>query len=229
MRWLILILFLSCFIPAKAQDHFNYQKDFKTILKRSKDPSDKFYYDKLLAKFNSNDTSMTDMEVIALMIGFTDKPQYKPYDDLSTERMIYDLNGDGKFKEALDSSARFLKTHPLSQQTLIERSYAWFKLGSKDSADIYMFRFRRIMRAMNWSGAGTFEDPIFALGPADGQNFIYKFLSGNIGMMGDGRDKDGNFLDILEVKFKNGDSKKLYFNIQRSEEHTSELQSHSFI
>ena len=76
---------------------------------------------------------------------------------------------------------------------------------------------------MNFSGDGkTAETATFALGPADGQDFIYKFVGSRIGgakigTMGSGRDDSGNFLDILEVVLKDGTSPyKLYFIIQHA-------------
>src|SRR5205085_1440053 len=87
----------------------------------------------------------------------------------------------------------------------------------------YVFKGRRIFEAMNFSGDGkTTETPTFSLGPADGQDFIRKFVSSRIGgakigTMGSGRDKNGNFLDILQVVPKDGSNPyNLYFIIQHA-------------
>ena len=70
---------------------------------------------------------------------------------------------------------------------------------------------------MFYSGDGaTMENAAFALGPADGQDFIYKFVGAKIGTMGSGRDKSGNFIDILEAKFEDGKVMNLYFSIQHA-------------
>ena len=218
MRKLCTLILVTIAITTFGQTSFNYQKDFKTILAKTKDTKDKLSYDKLLIKFKSNDTTMTDYEVLSLMIGFTDKPDYKPYDDLAIEREIYDLNGENKFKEALAKANKFLKTHPLSLKALFEKSYAFHKLDQEDSASYYLVQGKRIIHAMSFSGDGKSVDtPMFALGPADGQDYIHK-SGADIGIMGDGRDKNGNFLDILEAKFSNGKSVKLYFIIQHASE-----------
>ena len=60
------------------------------------------------------------------------------------------------------------------------------------------------------------DTPAFALGPADGQDFIYKADGAEIGTMGSGRDKDGNFIDILEAKFEGDKKMNLYFIIQHA-------------
>ena len=200
---------------AIGQTSFNYKDDFKKVLAKTKDQNDNLSFDKLLKRFTSNDTTMTNFEVLALLIGFTDKPEFKPYADLDKEREIYKLNGEGKFQEAIDSASKFLEKHPVNQQAIIEISYSYHKLENKDSSDLYMYQFRRIMKAMDFSGDGK-KIPIFALGPADGQNYIRKYLSAKTGSMGSGSDKNGNFLDILEAKYKDGFSESLNFIIQHA-------------
>ena len=216
MKNILTTILLAATLTAFGQTTFNYQNDFKTILVRTKDTKDKLSYDKLLKKFKSNDTTMTNYEVLALLIGYTDKPDYKPYQDLDTEREIYNLNGEKKYKEALDKANKFLKTHPVSLKTLFEKSYVFHKLGKEDSASFYLSKGRQIIEAMRFSGDGkTKETPIFALGPADGQDYISK-NGATIGIMGSGKDSKGNFLDILEAKLDNEKTLTLYFIIQHA-------------
>ena len=212
-----LILLLTKGQIAFGQTTFNYNDDFKKVLAKTRDQNDNLSYDKLLKRFTANDTTLTDYEVLALLIGFTDKPAYKPYQDLDTERAIYKLNGEKKYQQGLDSANTFLTTHPLSVKTLFEKSYSFYKLEQQDSAQYYLYQGRRIFSAMYFSGDGrTHETPSFALGPADGQDYIRKFAGATIGIMGSGRDKSGNFLDILEAKFEGGQTIKLYFIIQHA-------------
>jgi hypothetical protein len=70
---------------------------------------------------------------------------------------------------------------------------------------------------MNFSGNGkSKETPIYSLGPADGQDYIYKYLGATIGSMGSGYDNNGNFIDILEAKFSDGKAVTYYFIIQHA-------------
>jgi hypothetical protein len=223
MRNILTLILISSTLTIFGQNSFNYKDDFKTILAKTKDSSDKLFYENLLKRFNLNDSTLTDFEVLALLIGYTDKPDFKPYQDIDTERKIYNINGEGKYNDALDSATVFLEKHPLSVKVIFEKSYSFYKLKQKDSADFYFNKGRKIFEAMNFSGNGMSpETPIFALGPADGQDYIYKFVGSKIGgakigTMGDGRDKNGYFLDILEVVPKNGNaSYNLYFIIQHA-------------
>jgi len=217
MKKILPLFFCAISFTVLGQTTFNYKDDFKNILFKTKDNSNNLSYDKLLSRFSANDTTLTDFEVLALLIGFTDKPEFKPYQDLDTEREIFKLNGEKKYKEGLSLANKFLNTHPLSVKALFEKAYSFHKLQKEDSAKYYLYQGQRIFKAMYFSGNGkTKEDPTFSLGPADGQDYIYKFVGAKIGTMGSGRDKDGNFLDILEAKFDNGQTMTLYFIIQHA-------------
>jgi hypothetical protein len=201
---------------------FDYHKDYAKILERTNDSTDLLYYDKLLTRFELSDSTITDYEVLALLIGFTDNEYFKPYSYFMTEKDIYALNGNGKYEEALAMCDSFLVFVPVSQVALIEKSYAFYKLGQKDSSEVYGQKFDRIMNAMRNSGDGlTPETAFFALGPADGQNFVRKRLSSGIGTMGSGRDKYDNFVDILEATWEDEKSNEkktltLYFQIEHA-------------
>lgn len=202
---------------AYGQTTFNYKNDFKRILAKTKDENDSLFFDKLLPRFNNNDSTLSDFKVLALLIGFTDKPEYKPYHDLDTEREVYKLNGNKNYEAALTLGQKFILNHPLSEKALFEIAYSFHKLNKEDSANNYLYKARRILKAMYSSGDGkSKETPIFALGPADGQDYIRKFLGAGIGVMGSGRDNEKNFLDILEAKFKDGNIITLYFIIQHA-------------
>lgn len=216
-KTLILLIALMHGQQVLAQNSFNYDKDFKEILAKTKDSTSNLSYDKQLIRFQSNDTTLTDYEVLALMIGFTDNPAYKPYQDITTERAIYKLMGEGKFEDGLVLANEYISSHPFSIKVLFEKSYGHFKLGQKDSADYYLYQARELFDAMVFSGSGkSIDNPMFALGPADGQDFIQKQLGKSIGNMGSGADEKGNFIDILHVKENDGSSVPMYFIIQHA-------------
>lgn len=218
---LIILTFVVGQINAQ-ESFFNYTRDFVKILEQTNDQNGDLYFDKLLKRFKINDKSLTDKEILSLLVGFTDNPNFKPYHYLIIERRIYSLNAEEKFKDAIHLADSLLMTVPLSQQAIIEKSYSHYKLGQADSSDFYMWKFKRIMRTMASTGDGLSpESAIFSLGPADGQNFIRKYLASGIGTMGSGRDKNGNFIDILTALIKDektGETKSqaMYFHVQHA-------------
>ncbi len=152
---------------------FHYQRDFRTILEQTKDKTSSLYYQKLLIRFLDNDSSLTRAQVLALMIGYTEDPHYKPYEDMGTEKEIFDMNDGGDYEGALDESKKYLQTHPLSLRILKERSYSYHQLRKEDSAKYFMDLVDKVMNAMIYSGKGkTPETAIFSLGLIDGEHFI---------------------------------------------------------
>lgn len=219
MKTLLLLLFALAALPTVGQEFtFTYHADYPKLLARTQAKTDKLYYPKQLKRFVQNDSTLTDFEVLALLIGFTADKNYRAYPDLEVERSLYKLNDQGKFREAASKGRSFNKTHPLNQMTLIELSFAYHQLHMPDSSAFFGRQFHRIMDAMALSGSGLHPDSaLFSLTPIDGQNFIRKYLGAEIGSMGSGTDAHGNFLDILEyVSEEDGARLPLYFNIQHA-------------
>ena len=191
---------------------FSYSRDFPELQRRSLDKTDRLYYPTLLSRFQANDTTLADSEVLALLIGYTKDAHYLPYEDTDISGRIFRLNATKEFHSALALADSFLASNPVDQGALIEKAYALHKLGKDTDANRFLFQFRAIMKAMKYSGDGrSAEGAIFALGPVDGQNFILKGLGAQLGSMGSGYDKDHHFLDILEAISKDGEDTTTYF------------------
>lgn len=216
MKSLLTIILLVATTGGFAQDTFNYQNDFNNILARTKDRKDKLAYNKLLTRYAALDTTLTDFEVLALLIGFTDKPDYNPY-NLNTETEIWALYEKSKYDKAISLGKKFLKTNPFSIKALFGVAYSYQQLNQPANARSYAYQVLRIFQAMRFSGNGTTPNtPIFALGPIDGQDYINKFVIGNIGSMGSGSDSTGKFLDILTAQFEDGKTTTYYFIIDHA-------------
>jgi hypothetical protein len=217
MHTYITILVLAFNLFAGAQTNFNYAKDFNSILAKTKDKSDPLNYDKLLARFHKNDSTLTNAEMLALLIGYTAKPDYKPYADLKEEQAVYNTNAEGNYYEGLLKAKSFLKTHPFSIKVIFECSFSYYKIGKIDSAKFVSEQGYRIFKAMAYSGDGkTKQSPIFALGPTDGEDYIYKWVSAGIGQKDSGSDSAGNALEILEVVTRVNEPYYLHFVIQHA-------------
>lgn len=195
---------------------FNYQRDFRKIQEQSQDKTSPYYYKKLLIRFLNDDSTLSRRDVLALMIGYTLDPNYKPFRDMQTEQEIYDLNDHGQYDEALTQSKEYLQKHPLSLRILKEGSYAYHQLYKKDSADYFMHLVDKIMGAMIYSGKGkSMDKAIFSLGLNDGEHFI-----ANIGMSVNQKntdwDRNRNFIFIVSAMDNEGTFENWYFNIQHA-------------
>lgn len=193
--------------------NFSYHKDYERILQQTKQKTDSLYYPTLLSSFLKNDSSLSVYKMLCLMIGYTGRKNFDPYHDLETEKLIYKLNDSARYNEVIKVCDTFLETHPLNQQAIIEKSYAFHKLDQFDSSRYYKEQFGRIMAAMDWSADGRSPDhAMFAIGPNDGKNFIDKYYRADLGRDGSDEDSHGNFCDMLEMKIKrNGKEQSVVF------------------
>lgn len=221
----------SAFLSPPSRPSFSYKKDFKSLVDSSQDISSSLYYPVLLTRFLANDSTLTNYETLALMIGFTENPKYKPLEDMEKENEIYEMTQNGQFVEALAKSLPYLNSHPLSLLLLRETSYAYGRLSRNyekdqifdtaiiymDSSNYYMALNDKIMEAMIYSGKGrTPEAPIFALGLADGEHFIP-----NVGYKIENTDtewnRNGDFLEKIKAA-DNLTAKDFYFVIQHAKQ-----------
>ena len=213
LTFLTALLALCATTSVFAQD-FDYHRDFKDLLSKSNDKNSEYYYPKLLKRFNSSDSTLTNKDVIALQIGFTADKNYKPYETIDKEREVLGLISDKKYEKAIVECDKLLKTNPVNFTALMEKGFAYMKLNKPD-ASFHKERTMKIINSIMWSGDGTIDKPHFVLSPIDGQTLIRYILGGSIGTMGSGSDKNGYFLDILEMT-KDDKTVTKYFIIQHA-------------
>jgi hypothetical protein len=222
MRFFYLVLLtcmsLSAYEQGPSTAAFNYRRDFKAILEKTQDKESDLSYQKLLIRFLDRDTSLSNAEVLALMIGFTEDTHYKPFDDMEPEQEVFDLNDAGKYSDALEKAKKYLQTHPLSLRVLKEASYCYHSLNKEDSANYYMDLVDKIMSAMTYSGNGKKpETPMFSMGLADGEYFLP-----NVGLKILGKDTDWNqdnlFVEIIDASKSGDDHIKYFFVIQHAKD-----------
>lgn len=212
----ILSILITCLSFGQDKIDFDYSKDYDSILKMTKDNTNKLYYNDLLERFQKADSTLTNFELVALQIGYTDNPKYYPYQDIEIEREIWSLNENEEFELAEKKLDTLLSNNPFNILGHREMSYVQNKLGNKEIADLHYAKFNLIVGSVLSTGDGTsYETSWFTLSPADGQWIIKLAFRQGICSMGSGSDSSGNFHDILGIKFEDSeDCKKLYFNIE---------------
>jgi hypothetical protein len=222
-KWILILFAAAACLPSFCQPNsgnaaFDYKRDFKAILEKTQDGESGLAYKKLIIRFLSRDSTLSNAETLALLIGFTEDPHYKPFEDMEAEKEIFDLNEAGSNEEALVKARAYLHTHPLSLRVLKEASFCYHVQKQEDSAVYYMDLVDKIMGAMIYSGSGKKpETPIFSLGLADGESFIP-----NIGLKIFDRNTDWNanshFVEIIDASKSADDHMNYYFVIQHAKE-----------
>jgi len=127
------------------------------------------------------------------------------------------MNVVGKYEEAIVLDRKFLTNHPYNLRGNIEMAFAFQNLNQLDSFECYAYRAQRIQNVMVFSGNGkTRNSAMFALSTADSKDFSLTYLKAGIGTKGSSTDDDGNFLDVIQVKFPDEKVEYYYFNIQHA-------------
>lgn len=235
LRAVLPVFLMLWLLPGLAQETppeppFIYKRDYKRLLDSTEDRNSSLHYPKLLIRYLNNDSALTNGETLALMIGFTNNPKYRPLEDMEKEEEIFQHNKDGEFRAAVEKSRIYLPTHPLSLLVLREISFAYQRLAKayqndmkmdsavlyQDSGQYFMNLNDRIMEAMIYSGKGRTPDaPIFSLGLADGEHFIP-----NVGFAIESKDtewsKNGDFLEVITAIVDGVNVRKYYFVIQHA-------------
>lgn len=158
---------------------------------------------------------MTDKEILALQIGFSQKDAYRPYEDVDLERAFIRSTYRTETDTAVWYGTEYLKRNPLSLAANFALWKAYEKRNQNVIADRYKFRFNRLVESILSTGNGT-KKPYFVLSPFDGQILIEEYWKAEIGIMGSAADKKDNFLDMLEIIYSDGTSWTLFFSIQHA-------------
>ena len=209
------MILLSLTLKINAQN-FNYSKDFKKILKETKKEKSSLYYEKLLPRFKKGDTTLTDKQVLALQIAFTKNDNYNPYGVIEEERLFIRDSRDTSYAETcIKFGTKALEFCPLD----LAVNYALYKShkykGNLELSKQFQNRYNMLIKSILYSGDGE-KNPFFVLSPIDGQILIKEYWKNDIGMMGSGRDKKGNFLDMLGRIEDDGSETTLYFNCEHA-------------
>ncbi len=202
--------------PVQTGPPFDYHRDFKMILEKTQDRGSELYYHKLIIRFLNNDSAFSKAETLALMIGFTENPQFKPVQIMEAELEIYDHSKASEFQEVVNKGRVLLQKVPVSMLALREVAIAYHRLGNRDSSKYFASLNDKIMDAMIYSSKGKkAESPIFALGLADGEYFVQ-----NIGFYMDKKNTDwnryGDFMEVIDTYNEEDVKTTFFFAIQHA-------------
>ena len=191
-----IILLLS--INILSAQNFDYQRDFKKLVEQSKDSESPNNYEKLKGAFLKKGEDFTSEQVVALMAGQTASGFYDAYGMVEEER-LYQVATTFPSDTIHKYGTPFLELYPVNFSLNYGLWKTYEKDNDKENAAKFKKRFESIAAAILSTGDGTRKKPYFVISPIDGQVLIKLYYKKEIGMMGSGRDSNGNFLDILEM------------------------------
>ena len=213
-----------------AAEKNNFQApDFQAIKTETLNPDSKYYYPKLIAKFHSNDTTMTLDEYRHLYYGYMFQEDYNPY-----RKSVYTTKVEPLYfknihtKEESDTILRYAEMS-LSDDPFDLRQMMFFTIALKEKkklarAAIQQFRLNHVVAAIMSSGNGTQEHPWFVISPAHEYNLLnfmnhvaieHHSIGETIDYLKIKKDKDNakvpdgyyfdvaNVIEIYKIKFEN--------------------------
>lgn len=217
MKNIIFIIFLLNVCIVNAQSSFKYSRDFNSILIESRKPNSKLAYEFLWQKYSQNINNLSNKEMLSMLIGFTDKPTYKPY---AYYEMKNSLEYEGKLslKSIYMDASNFADELPFSLSLLNQLLFCSSKLRMNEDAARYSSIISKVSDAMRYSGDGSSaEKAIFILEPSDANYFLSELISKGYTIGGKTNVEIGGYKEVYDYqKQANGAIFKIYFNLQHA-------------
>ncbi len=156
------IIFISilCFgITSFAQESGYKSPDYKAIEKEISDKKSNYYYPKLMERFVSNDTLLTNEEYQHLYLGYVFQPKYNAFWKSPDEAKLRQFYGKDSieakdYDEIIKLTTHSISEFPFDLRQLNFLSYVYHLKGDDKSADIASLKFHNIMNAILSTGDG---------------------------------------------------------------------------
>ena len=222
MKKLLAAIFLSVLICSfsapKAEKKIIVEKpDMEQIRKDVLNPSSPYYYPKLMALYEQNETVMNLDQYRHLYLGMVFQEDYNPYRHTERpkdkEALYYDL-GRKHTRQELDSIINFAETVLADDPfDLTQMNYLIFALrnrGKNNRAAIWQYRLNHLLEAIVSTGTGTdTENAWYVINPRHEYNII-NFQNG----IAQGQQYVEPYFDYISIKPEAGKPEGYFFNIR---------------
>ena len=219
----LLMLLAVMAMPSWAQSNkLEVSKvDFDEICRETTNPNSKYYYDKLVASFNSNNTNMNFEPYRYLYYGYVFQPGYNPAiensfaDKDEVEELYYkqELTRDDCNKIE-DYAVRALDNNMFDIDQITYYIYALKQKKKFARAQVRLCRLEMLIAAIMSSGRGTENDPWVVIFP-DHEYILINFL-GYVAEQEPESLHNGR-LDCITAHEENNtrNTKKFYFDVSK--------------
>lgn len=190
--------------------------DLERIRSEVLDPKSPYYYPKLMARYEQNETVMNLQDYRHLYYGYLFQEDFNPYrhSEASTKNeSLYYKNGHTRAE--LDSIITYAKEaladNPFNLTQMNFLIYALRARGKTNLANIWQYRLNHLLQAIVSSGTGTDkENAWYVINPRHEYNII-NFQNA----VAKDQQYEEPYFDRIEVEKKNGkETATYYFNIR---------------
>lgn len=152
--------------------------DMQEIKQKTLDPKSPFYFPKLMAKYNRNDTVMTNEEYRYFYLGYMFQEDYDPYRTSPYSGVTDELRLKSKHtKEEMDTIHKYallsLRDNPFDLRQMSFLVYVLKEMRKNMSAAIWEYRLEHLIGAIKSTGTGEdLENAWFVIYPTHEYDLI---------------------------------------------------------
>ena len=154
MFFSVLLLFAGLSLMAQTKEESFLDIDYKAMENFAKNHTSEF--NALINRFNSGDTTLTDMEVAKIYYGSYFSSDYS-YEEASEK--LRELMSSKSYKAAFELCKKELEKSPCSLDLLFKAKYCYYNLGENNG--LYLNQIRMILGVILSSGDGRTEETAF--------------------------------------------------------------------
>lgn len=134
--------------------------DMEQIKQEVTDPSSKYYYPKLMALYEQNETIMTLDDYRRLYLGYIFEEDFDPYRHTQYSSLVEDLyfksrHSKGECDNIIKYAELSLKDNPFDLQQIDYLIYALREKGKNNIANIWQYRLNHLLEAIVSTGTGV--------------------------------------------------------------------------
>lgn len=217
MKNLLLTIFtiLSLAVVAYAEEELRVP-NFKDIKLQSTNKGSKLYFDRLLDRLQSNDTTLTGREYQYLYFGYMYQEDFDTYrendvpeDIQGMYSHIEDLN-KADTREVLNCTKRALANNPFDLMMRYNLCQIYRKMGKENLAACQEAHLHKLVHVITSSGDGSRENPFYVISPAN-EYALLNLLNYTVTEVNSSEDGD---LDIVKVEGNtHHTTRTFYFNV----------------
>ncbi|HNQ68630.1 MAG TPA: DUF4919 domain-containing protein [Bacteroidales bacterium] len=210
---------LIAFICLLAQNIFSQQigmVDFDKIKLLTQDSLSETYYPKLIERFVSFDTTLTENDYKLLYYGNIFTENYDPYGRSDAENEFLEIYNKQEYTQAIPLGLKVLEENPINTTVLFKMYVIYYQLSDTENRNNYAMLYYGLLSEIYYSGDGkTCETAMVVIKVSDEYEIISE-LQLNVKMQSLVGDCDLMEFDTKLQELEKGEKpiKQLYFNVR---------------
>ncbi len=191
--------------------------DYIGIEKIIKDESSEFYYPKLFAKYNNNDTSLSIQAFRVLYYGYLFNEKYSPYgnsDYFDSLSVFYqkDTLTIQDFQKIIHYEKLILHDYPFNLRDINSLAYSLFNIGEAEQANQLRFKLHMLVETILSTGDGRSNETGWHVISVSHEYDILNILGFKYGGQQSLSSKGCDILSLAENEFN---IKEIYFDVNK--------------